>query len=168
MNEDAYLPKVQLWRLAIVMIGLGPMVAAACPASAEWFVDLYGGASIAADADVTIRNGTTVEDKAKFDTEGMGGARLGCWLEGATRCSARIRAEGARSSTSRRSTWRVGHDPLVGSSLPLRVPFPLRCGPTHWMPPRCASQAIGAPAASRIRRLHGARDLGIVGAGRRS
>jgi hypothetical protein len=72
MNEDAYLPKVQLWRLAIVMIGLGPMVAAARPASAEWFVDLYGGASITADADVTIRNGTTVEDKVKFDTEGHG------------------------------------------------------------------------------------------------
>jgi hypothetical protein len=52
------------------------------PASAEWFLDGYGGASITADADVEIRNGTTVDDKVKFDTEAMGGGRLGYWLEG--------------------------------------------------------------------------------------
>jgi hypothetical protein len=73
---------IRLWRLAIVVIGLGSVVVAARPASAEWFLDAYGGASITADADVTIRNGVTFDDKAKFDTEGMGGARLGYWLEG--------------------------------------------------------------------------------------
>jgi hypothetical protein len=65
-----------------MMIGLGLLVGLARPASAEWFLDAYGGASITADADVTVRNGTTVDDKVKFDTEAMGGGRLGYWLEG--------------------------------------------------------------------------------------
>ena len=68
--------------LAIVMIALGSIVVAARPASAEWFLDAYGGASMTSDADVTVRNGTTVDDKVKFDTEAMGGGRLGYWLEG--------------------------------------------------------------------------------------
>jgi hypothetical protein len=73
--------RVQLWRLAVMMIGLGSSVIAVRPASAEWFVDVYGGVSMTSDADVTVRNGATVDDKVKFDTEGMGGARLGYWLE---------------------------------------------------------------------------------------
>jgi hypothetical protein len=35
-----------------------------------------------ADADVTVRSGTTFDDTVSFDTEGMGGGRLGYWLEG--------------------------------------------------------------------------------------
>ena len=74
--------RVSLWHLVMVMIGLGAIVIAARPASAEWFLDAYGGASFTSDADVTIRNGTTVDDTVKFDTEAMGGGRLGYWLEG--------------------------------------------------------------------------------------
>jgi hypothetical protein len=72
---------VQFRRLAVVVIGLGLTIGAARPAAAEWFLDIYGGASMTADADVTFRNGTTVDDKVKFDTEGMGGGRVGYWLE---------------------------------------------------------------------------------------
>ena len=68
--------------LAVLLIALGPIVVAARPASAEWFLDIYGGVSITADADVTFRDGTTVDDKVEFDTEGMGGGRVGFWLEG--------------------------------------------------------------------------------------
>ena len=68
--------------LAIMIIVLGCVFVAARPASAEWFLDAYGGASMTSDADVTVRNGTTVDDKVKFDTEAMGGGRLGYWLEG--------------------------------------------------------------------------------------
>jgi Outer membrane protein beta-barrel domain len=74
--------RVQPWRMAMMVTGLGAIVLGPRPASAEWFADAYGGASITADADVTVRNGTTVDDKVEFDTEGMGGARLGYWLEG--------------------------------------------------------------------------------------
>jgi hypothetical protein len=52
------------------------------PASAEWFLDLYGGATFAQDADVEFRGGATLEDTIEFDTTGTGGARLGYWLEG--------------------------------------------------------------------------------------
>jgi hypothetical protein len=69
-------------RPAMVMIGLGLVVTAPRPASAEWFLDIYGGVSITDDADVTVRGGTTFDDKVEFDTEGMGGARIGVWLEG--------------------------------------------------------------------------------------
>jgi Outer membrane protein beta-barrel domain len=72
----------RLVRLTILMFGLGLVLIGTRPASAEWFLDAYGGASFTADADVTVRNGTTVDDKVKFDTEGMGGGRLGYWLEG--------------------------------------------------------------------------------------
>jgi hypothetical protein len=64
------------------VVWVGSIVVVARPASAEWFLDAYGGVSITADADVTVRNGPTFDDKVKFDTEGMGGARLGYWLEG--------------------------------------------------------------------------------------
>lgn len=73
---------MKAWRLAVVTIGIGAVVASARPASAEWFFDAYGGVSMTDDADVTVRNGTTVEDKVEFDTEAMGGARLGYWLQG--------------------------------------------------------------------------------------
>jgi hypothetical protein len=64
------------------MIAPGLALGATRSASAEWFVDVYGGASITADADVTIRNATTVDEKVKFDTVGMGRGRLGYWLAG--------------------------------------------------------------------------------------
>jgi hypothetical protein len=51
-------------------------------AAAEWFLDLYVGAAFTEDADVTVRNGTTVDDKVKFDTEAVGGGRLGYWFDG--------------------------------------------------------------------------------------
>jgi outer membrane protein W len=54
---------------------------AARPASAEWFLDLYGGGAFTQDADITFRGGTTVDDKVKFDTVGEGGIRLGYWLD---------------------------------------------------------------------------------------
>jgi hypothetical protein len=55
---------------------------AARPASAEWFLDAYGGVSMTADADVTIRSGQMFDDTVSFDTEGMGGGRIGYWLQG--------------------------------------------------------------------------------------
>ena len=73
---------VRLAHLTILMLGLGLVLIGARPASAEWFVDVYGGVSMTSDADVTIPGGGTAEDKVKFDTEGMGGGRLGLWLEG--------------------------------------------------------------------------------------
>jgi opacity protein-like surface antigen len=63
-----------------LIIGIGLLGSAVRPASAEWFLDGYGGASLTADADVTIRNGATFDDKVKFDTEAMGGGRLGYWF----------------------------------------------------------------------------------------
>jgi Outer membrane protein beta-barrel domain len=52
------------------------------PASAEWFLDLYGGAAFTQDADIKINNNTTLNAKLKFDTEATGGGRLGYWLTG--------------------------------------------------------------------------------------
>lgn len=68
--------------LAVVLVGLGFIVVEARPAAAEWFLDAYAGASFTGDADVTIRNGTTFDDKVEFDTEAMGGGRVGYYLEG--------------------------------------------------------------------------------------
>jgi len=68
--------------LTVMLFGLGLSLIGTRPASAEWFLDAYGGVSITADADVTVRSGQTFDDKVKFDTEGMGGGRLGYWLEG--------------------------------------------------------------------------------------
>jgi hypothetical protein len=65
-----------------MVVGLGLIVLEAPQAAAESFFDVYGGASITADSDVTIRNGTTFDDKVKFDTEGMGGGRIGVWFDG--------------------------------------------------------------------------------------
>ena len=50
------------------------------PAGAEWFFDLYGGGAFTKDADITIRNGTTLHDTLKFDTEATGGGRIGFYL----------------------------------------------------------------------------------------
>jgi hypothetical protein len=66
----------------VVLVGLGAIVVGARPAAAEWFLDAYAGASFTADADVTLRGGTTLDDTVEFDTEAMGGGRLGYWLEG--------------------------------------------------------------------------------------
>jgi opacity protein-like surface antigen len=63
-------------------LGLGLALIGARPASAEWFLDVYGGASITGDADVTVRDRITADDKVEFDTEGMGGGRVGYWIEG--------------------------------------------------------------------------------------
>jgi hypothetical protein len=65
-----------------VSLALGLAALAARPASAEWFLDVYGGVSMTADSDVTIRSGQTFDDTVSFDTEGMGGGRLGYWLQG--------------------------------------------------------------------------------------
>src|SRR5262245_32480014 len=74
--------KVLVRRLAVLAIAVSAItVTAVRPAAAEWFLDAYGGVSFTADADVTIRNGQTVDDRIKFDTEAMGGGRLGYWLE---------------------------------------------------------------------------------------
>jgi Outer membrane protein beta-barrel domain len=56
--------------------------AVARPASAEWFLDVYGGATFTQDTDIKFRGGTTLDDKVKFDTVGTGGGRLGYWLDG--------------------------------------------------------------------------------------
>jgi hypothetical protein len=64
------------------VLALGLSAVAVRPASAEWFLEAYGGVSMTADADVTIRNGQTLDDTVSFDTEGMGGGRLGFWLDG--------------------------------------------------------------------------------------
>jgi outer membrane protein W len=50
------------------------------PASAEWFLDLYGGATFAEDADVEFRGGATLDDTIEFDTTGTGGGRIGYWF----------------------------------------------------------------------------------------
>ena len=52
------------------------------PAAAEWFFDLYGGAAFTKDADITIRDGATLDTTLKFDTEATGGGRFGYWLTG--------------------------------------------------------------------------------------
>jgi Outer membrane protein beta-barrel domain len=52
------------------------------PASAEWFLDLYGGAAFTQDADITVNNGTRLKAKLKFDTEATGGGRFGYYLTG--------------------------------------------------------------------------------------
>ena len=64
------------------MLCLSFLALAPRSASAEWFLDAYGGVSMTADADVTIRSGRTFDDEVKFDTEATGGARLGYWLGG--------------------------------------------------------------------------------------
>jgi hypothetical protein len=58
------------------------LAATARPVGAEWFLDLYGGGAFTQDADITIRNGTTLDTKLKFDTEATGGGRVGYWLTG--------------------------------------------------------------------------------------
>jgi opacity protein-like surface antigen len=73
---------MRLLRLTTLTLGLGLVLIGPHPASAEWFLDVYGGVSITGDADVEIRDTITADDKVEFDTEGMGGARLGYWLEG--------------------------------------------------------------------------------------
>ena len=62
--------------LALIIVGTTR------PADAEWFLDLYGGGSFTQDVDVTIRNGTTLDDRIEFDTALTGGGRLGYWLTG--------------------------------------------------------------------------------------
>jgi hypothetical protein len=74
--------RLPLRRLAILVIGIGSIGLTARPAVAEWSLDVYGGVSMTADADVTLRGGTTIDDAVEFDTEGMGGGRIGYWLEG--------------------------------------------------------------------------------------
>jgi hypothetical protein len=70
--------RVWLCGSALVLIFVGPTR----PAGAEWFLDLYGGGSFTQDVDVTIRNGTTLDDRIKFDTALTGGGRFGYWLTG--------------------------------------------------------------------------------------
>jgi hypothetical protein len=73
---------MKAWRL-----GLGGVLAllVVCPvtvrpASAEWFLDLYGGGSFTQDADVEFRGGGTLDDQVEFDTTGTGGGRIGYWF----------------------------------------------------------------------------------------
>lgn len=63
---------------ALALTLVGPMR----PASAEWFLDLYGGGSFTQDVDITIRNGTTLDDRIEFDTALTGGGRVGVWFAG--------------------------------------------------------------------------------------
>ena len=69
------------WLGGIVLV-LMILVCPMRPAGAEWFLDLYGGGSFTQDVDVTIRNGTTLDDRIEFDTALTGGGRLGYWLAG--------------------------------------------------------------------------------------
>jgi outer membrane protein with beta-barrel domain len=50
------------------------------PASAEFFLDFYGGASFTQDVDVELRGGATLDDQIEFDTTGTGGGRFGYWF----------------------------------------------------------------------------------------
>jgi hypothetical protein len=68
--------------LTTLSLALALAVVTAPPASAEWFLEAYGGVSMTADSDVTIRTDRTFDDTVNFDTEGMGGGRVGYWLEG--------------------------------------------------------------------------------------
>jgi Outer membrane protein beta-barrel domain len=115
--------RVSLWHRVMVIIGLGAIIIAARPASAEWFLDAYGGASFTSDADVTIRNGTTFDDKVKFDTEAMGGGRLGYWLEGlrwlGVAADASYFAPAAQGSTADARLEVIPLTPLVMFRLPL-------------------------------------------------
>jgi hypothetical protein len=61
--------------------GLVLVLVAARPASAEWFLDLYGGGAFTQDADVRFPGGVSVDDTVKFDSVATGGVRLGYWLE---------------------------------------------------------------------------------------
>ncbi len=62
--------------LTLVVVGS----VTARPASAEWFLDLYGGASFTQDADVKLRGGRSLDDKVNFDTVGTAGGRFGYWF----------------------------------------------------------------------------------------
>jgi hypothetical protein len=73
---------VRLLRLTTLIFCLGLIAVGPRPASAEWFLDVYGGVSMTGDADVEIRDAITLDDKVEFDTEAMGGGRLGYWLAG--------------------------------------------------------------------------------------
>jgi hypothetical protein len=68
--------------LGVAIVALGLVLSTARPVAAEWFLDVYGGVSMTDDADVTVRGDRTVDDKVKFDDEGMGGGRLGYYLGG--------------------------------------------------------------------------------------
>jgi hypothetical protein len=82
MEEDSRMRRGRLLRLTTLTFCLGLIVIGARPASAEWFFDAYAGASMTADADVEIRDRITLDDAVEFDTEAMGGGRVGYWLEG--------------------------------------------------------------------------------------
>jgi Outer membrane protein beta-barrel domain len=73
---------MKAWRFwlagALTVVVVGSVVAR--PASAEWFLDFYGGGAFTQDADVKLRGGTTLDDQVEFDTEATGGGRLGYWF----------------------------------------------------------------------------------------
>jgi hypothetical protein len=100
------------------------------PASAEWFIDGYGGASVTQDADVTIRNGITVDDQVEFDTEAMGGGRLGYWFESlrwlGVAADASYFAPAGEGAAAQTRLEVVPLTPLVMFRLPLLAspPFP--------------------------------------------
>jgi hypothetical protein len=69
--------RIRLWG-ALALFAVGSV--AARPASAEWFLDFYGGGAFTQDADVELRGGTTVDDTIEFETVGTGGGRFGYWF----------------------------------------------------------------------------------------
>jgi hypothetical protein len=109
--------------LTTVSLVLGLAAIAARPASAEWFLDAYGGVSMTADTDVTIRGDQTFDDTVNFDTEGMGGGRIGHWLEGLPwlgfAADVSYFAPGGQGSTVETRLEVIPLSPLVMFRLPL-------------------------------------------------
>jgi hypothetical protein len=70
----------RFWLVALTVVAVHAVLAR--PASAEWFLDFYGGASFTEDADIEIRDAIGLDDKVEFETVGTGGGRFGYWLEG--------------------------------------------------------------------------------------
>ena len=52
------------------------------PASAEFFLDFYGGGAFTQDVDIEFGGGATLDDQAEFETTGTGGGRFGYWFSG--------------------------------------------------------------------------------------
>jgi opacity protein-like surface antigen len=68
---------------SVRLVGLAAMLMIAAPASAEMFLDLYGGASFPGKPDFTIQtnNGASREtERGESDTVATGGARFGYWF----------------------------------------------------------------------------------------
>lgn len=70
---------------AVTLIALAGLLASGRPSSAEWFADVYAGASVTRDADVTVHDavvGQGVYRDLEFATTQAYGARLGHYFDG--------------------------------------------------------------------------------------